>query len=88
MTLCSSIKQNKTPYLFDWEQGITLHSIQGNRGLIPERAASLIFFLDLWRETGLCIRVMAGVAMKNYVCTLTSGFLSSYDVHLRNINYA
>ena len=30
-TLCSSVKQIKAPYLFDWEQGIALHAMQGNR---------------------------------------------------------
>ena len=29
MTLCSSVKQIKAPYLFDWEQGIALHAMQG-----------------------------------------------------------
>ena len=28
-TLCSSIKEIKAPYLFDWEQGIALHTMQG-----------------------------------------------------------
>ena len=27
----SIVKQIKAPYLFDWEQGIALHSVQGNR---------------------------------------------------------
>ena len=30
-TLCTSIKQIKAPYLFDWEQGITLHTMHCNR---------------------------------------------------------
>ena len=30
-TLCSSVKQIKAPYRFDWEQGIALHAMQGNR---------------------------------------------------------
>ena len=30
-TLCSSVKQIKAPYLFDWEQGIGLHAVQVNR---------------------------------------------------------
>ena len=30
-TLCCSIKQIKVPYLFDWEQGIALHAVQGYR---------------------------------------------------------
>ena len=29
VTLCSSIKQIMAPYLFDWEQGIALHTMQG-----------------------------------------------------------
>ena len=29
-TLFSSIKQIKAPYLFDWEQGIAMHAMQGN----------------------------------------------------------
>ena len=30
-TLWCSIKQIKAPYLFDWEQGISLHAMQGNQ---------------------------------------------------------
>ena len=30
-TLCTSVKQIKAPYLFDWEQGIALHAMQGNQ---------------------------------------------------------
>ena len=30
-TLCTSVKQIKDPYLFDWEQGIALHAMQGYR---------------------------------------------------------
>ena len=30
---------------------------------------------------------MAGVDIKNFVCSATSGLLSSYDGHLRNLNY-
>ena len=37
---------------------------------------------------GVCSRVVAGVAIKKFVCSSTSGLLSSYDVHLRNRNYA
>ena len=32
-TLCNSVKQIKAPYLFDWEQGIALHAVQGNQAL-------------------------------------------------------
>ena len=30
-TICTSVKQIKAPYLFDWEQGIALHAVQGNQ---------------------------------------------------------
>ena len=30
-TLSTSVKQIKDPYLFDWEEGIALHAMQGNR---------------------------------------------------------
>ena len=29
--LCSSVKQIKAPYLFDWKQGIALNALQVNR---------------------------------------------------------
>ena len=41
-TLCSSLKQIKAPYLFDWEQGISLHAMQGNwASSLREREVSL-----------------------------------------------
>ena len=30
-TLYTSVKQIKDPYVFDWEQGIALHAVQGYR---------------------------------------------------------
>ena len=60
----------------------------GEAGLISQRTASLMVFLELRREPGVCSRVMAGVAIKNFVCSSTSGIRSSYDVHLRYLNYA
>ena len=45
-------------------------------------------FLELQRELAVCSSVMEGVAIKTFVCSSTSGLLSSYDVHLRNLNYA
>ena len=30
-TLWSSTKQIEAPYVYDWEHGIALHTIQGNR---------------------------------------------------------
>ena len=45
-------------------------------------------FLELQREAGVCSRVMAGKSLKTFVCSATSGLLSSYDGHIRNLNWA
>ena len=45
-------------------------------------------FLELRRNPGVCPRVTVRVAISNFVCLATSGHLSSYDGHLRNLNYA
>ena len=45
-------------------------------------------FLELRREPVVCSRVTAGVAFKNFFYSVTPGLLSSYDGHLRNLNYA
>ena len=34
-TLWSSIKKIEAPYVFDWEYGIALHAMQGNRASFP-----------------------------------------------------
>ena len=39
-TLCSAIKQIKAPYLFDWEQGIALHAMQGLGPHLPASGKS------------------------------------------------
>ena len=45
-------------------------------------------FLELWQKPGVCSHITAGVANKSFVCSATSGLLSSYDGHLRKLNYA
>ena len=34
-TLWCSIKKIEAPYVFDWEYGIALHAVQGNRASFP-----------------------------------------------------
>ena len=36
-------------------------------------------FLELQREAGVCSRVKVREDIKNFVCSATSGLLSSYD---------
>ena len=43
-TLCTSVKQIKAPYLFDWEQGIALYAMQVNwESSLSEREISCFF---------------------------------------------
>ena len=35
VTLWCSIKKIEAPYMFDWEYGIVLHAMQGNRASFP-----------------------------------------------------
>ena len=66
-----------------------MHAMKGNRASsLGGWGGSLMVFFGLWREPGVYSRVKAGVAIKNFICSLMSGFLSSYDGHLRNLNYA
>ena len=46
----------------------------------------MMIFLEQPREAGVCSRVMAGVDIQNFVCSVMSGHLSSYDGHLSNLN--
>ena len=34
-TLLCSIKKIEAPYVFDWEYGIAMHAMQGNRASFP-----------------------------------------------------
>ena len=64
-TLCSSVKQIKSPYFFDREQGIALHTMQGNRASsLSEGEVS--WFSRVAAGNVVHSRVMAGVAIKNF----------------------
>ena len=87
-TLCSSVKQIKAPYLFDWEQGIALHEMQGYRASsLSEREVSW-FYSSYGGNVGYVLELRQGQQLETFVCSATSGLLSSYDGHLRNLNYA
>ena len=87
-TLCSSIKQIKAPYLFDWEQGIALHVMQGNRASCLSKWQVSWFFSSCAGNLGYVLELWRGQPLKTFVCSSTSGLLSSYNVHLRNLNYS
>ena len=87
-TLSSSVKQIKVPYLLDSEQGIALHTIQGNRASSLSQREVSYFFPSCGGNLEYVHEVQRGYPLKKFVCSATSGLLSSYNGHLRNLNYA
>ena len=87
-TLSSSVKQIKAPYLLHSEQGIALHTIQGNQASSLSQREVSYFFPSCGGNLGYVLEVRQGYPLKTFVCSVTSGLLSSYDGQLRNLNYA
>ena len=71
-----------------WENGIALHAMQGNRASFPSEGDVSYDFSSCGRNLGYILELWRGWPLKTFVGSSTSGLLSSYDVHLRNLNYA
>ena len=84
-TLCSSVKQIKAPYLFDWEHGIALHPMQGIRASSPAEGDVSWDFSSCSRNLGYILELQRGWPFKTKLCSAKSGLLSSLDGHLRNL---
>ena len=52
-TLCSSVKQIKVPYLLDWEEGIALRAMQGNRASSLGEGEVSWFFSSCVKNLGI-----------------------------------
>ena len=64
-TLWCSIKKIEAPYVFDWEYGIALHAMQGNRASFPNEGDFSYEFFELQQATGVYKGVTAGMAIRN-----------------------
>ena len=72
--------------MFDGDHGIALHAVQGNRASsLGEREVSSIFS-SCGGNLGYILELRQEWPFKTRVCSATSGLLSSYDGHLRNLN--
>ena len=71
--------------MFDGENGIALHAMQGNWASSRGMGEVSWFFFELRWELGVHSRVKAGMAIQTRVCSAMSRHLSSYERHLRNI---
>ena len=70
--------------MFDGEHGIALHAM---KEIGPQLTVwgSLMIFLELRQEPGYILKLQSGWPFKTHVCSVTSGLLSSYEGHLRNL---
>ena len=87
-TLWCSIKKIEAPYVFDWEYGIALHAMQVNQASSPIEVDVSWDFLSCGRNLEYILELQSRWPFEIPLCSAKSGLLSSYDGHLRNLNYA
>ena len=74
--------------MFDWEHGIALHTVQGTRASSLGEGEVSWFFSSCGWILGYILELQREWPFKIRVCSATSGLLSSYDGHFRNLNKA
>ena len=85
-TLWCSIKKIEAPYVFVWEYGIALHSMQGNRASFPSEGDVSYDFSSCGRNLGYISELQRGWPFETPLCSAKSGHMRSYEGHLRNLN--
>ena len=85
-TLWCSVKKIEAPYMFDWEYGIALHAMQGNRASFPSEGDVSYNFSSCGRNLGYIRELQRGWPFETPLCSAKSGLLSSYEGHLGNLN--
>ena len=74
--------------MFDWENAIALHAMQGNRVSSRGEGEVSWVFSSCGRHMVYIFELRRGWPFETRVCSVTSGLLSSYDGHLGKLNYA
>ena len=79
-TLWSSIKQIEAPYVFDWENAISLDTMQRNRASSRREGNVSWVFSSCGRNLGYILELQRGCPFETRVCSLKSGtFLGMRD---------
>ena len=76
-TLSCSIKKIEAPYMFDWQYGIALHAMQGNRASYPREGDVSYGFSSCGRNLGYIRELQQGWQFETPLCSAKSGFLCS-----------
>ena len=84
-TLWCSIKKIEAPYVIDWEYGIALHAMQGNRASFPSQGDISYDFSSCGINLGFIRELQRGWPFETPLCSAKSGHLCSYEEHLRNL---
>ena len=84
-TLWSSFKQIVAPYVFDWENAIALHAMQGNRASSRGEGEVSWVFSSFGRNLGYILELWRGCPFGSGVCSVKAGYLSRYDGHVSNV---
>ena len=85
-TLWYSIKKIEAPYMFNWEYGIALHAMQGNRASFASEGDVSYDFSSCGRNLGYIRELQPGWPFETPLCSAKSGILCSYEGHHRNLN--
>ena len=85
-TLWCSIKKIEAAYVFDWENGIALHAMHGNRPSFPSEGDVSYDFTSWGWNRGSIRELQRGWTFETPLCSAKSGLLCSYEGHLRYLN--
>ena len=85
-TLWNSINKIEAPYMFDWEYGIALHAMQGNRASFSREGDVSYDFSSCGRNLMYIRELQQGWPFEAPLCSAKSGLLCSYEGHLRNLS--
>ena len=72
--------------MFDLENGIALHPMQGIWASSPTEGDVSWDFASCGRNLGYILKLQRGWPFETPLCSAKSGPLSSYDGHFRDLN--
>ena len=72
--------------MFDWEYGIALHAMQGNRASLPSEGDVSYDFSSCSRNLGNISQLQWKWPFETPLCSAKSGILCIYEGYLRNLN--
>ena len=64
--------------MFDWEYGIALHAMQGNRASFPSEGDVSYDFASCARNLAYIRKLQQGWTFETPLCSVKSGLLRSY----------